>query len=104
MESLKDTIKQYKTPIITILVVVLVLMIMLAVGFQIGILSTNPDGLEKTLEDAGVQEPEPFFEAFLGWITNDYIAGILGIILTITFVLATYYIVLYVKKKRKSTD
>ncbi|MBN1802217.1 MAG: hypothetical protein JW891_11960 [Candidatus Lokiarchaeota archaeon] len=104
MESLKDTIKQYKIPIITILVVIIVLMVMLAVGFQIGILSTDPDGLEKTLEDAGVQEPEPFFEAFLGWISNDYIAGILGIILTVSFILATYYILVYVKKKRKSAD
>lgn len=95
-----ETIKRYKTPIITIIIVTAILLLMLSIGFTIGILSENPDGLEKTLEDLGVEEPEPFFEALLGWINNEHVRAIVGIILIVSITSGVYYILVYVKKKR----
>ena len=75
-------IKTYKRPILSIFIIIAVLMVMIAVGFTIGILSTDPDGLEKVLIN---QNGESWLEnltspwiPILSWITNDYGAGIVG--------------------------
>ena len=89
-------IKKYKWPLITILTVIAALMFVLAVGFTIGFLSDNPDGLERVLIDYNGEEwLENLFSPwipFLSWITNDYVAVIIGIVLSITVINGSFYL------------
>jgi hypothetical protein len=98
-------IKTYKKPLLFIFIIIAVLMVMVAVGFTIGILSTDPDGLERVLID---QNGESWLEnlaspwvPILSWITSDYGAGIIGIIISVILVFAIFYSVSYFKKKRQ---
>ena len=94
--------------IITIGIIVGVLMIMLAIGFIIGILSGNPDGLERSLIDArgeewveGLASPwEPIF----GWIGNDYIVALLGISITVLLIIVFFELIAYNTKKKRQSD
>jgi len=92
--------KRYKWPIISLIVISGTLMIMLAIGFTVGILSEDPDGLERILEDWGVSEPEAFWIPFFSFITSDYIAGLLGLLLVAVIIGGVFYLITYSKKKR----
>jgi len=100
------TIKKYKWPLITILTVIAALMLVLAVGFTIGFLSDHPDGLERVLIDYyGEEWLENLYSPwipFLSWITNDYVAGIIGIALSITVLMGTFYLITHLKKRKLS--
>lgn len=95
---------EYKKPIITIFIIAGTLIVMIAVGFTIGILSSDPDGLERMLIDANgeawLESLPVFFQPILGWLENDYIVGILGMALTVTIIVGTFYSLEYIKKKR----
>jgi VIT1/CCC1 family predicted Fe2+/Mn2+ transporter len=95
---------RYKWPLITVLTVIAALMLVIAVGFTIGFLSENPDGLERVLIDyRGEEWLESLFSPwipFLSWITNDYFAGILGVVLSITVLMGTFYIITRLKKRK----
>ena len=95
---------RYKWPLITVLTVIAALMLVIAVGFTIGFLSENPDGLERVLIDYyGEEWLENLFSPwipFLSWITNDYIAGILGIVLSIAVLMSTFYLITRFKKRK----
>jgi len=97
-------IKRNKWPLITILTVITVLMLVLAIGFTIGFLSEHPDGLERVLIDYNGEEwLENLFSPwipFLSWITNDYVAGIIGIVLSITVLMGSFYLITRLKKRR----
>ena len=97
----------YKWSAIIIGIIIGVLMVMIAVGFTIGILSDNPDGLERALIDAHSEKwvenlPSPW-TPILGWIGNAYIEGIVGIILSAVTIMVIFYIPFYIKK-RKTKD
>lgn len=96
-------ISRYKWPLITVVVVVASLMFVLAVGFTIGFLSENPDGLERVLIDINGEEwLENLFSPWvpiLSWVTNDYVAGIIGIVLSIAIMTGVFYLITYLKKK-----
>ena len=98
------SLKQYKTPLITIIVVSCVLLVMIAVGFTIGILSGDPDGLERVLIDAHgeewVESLPVYLQPILGWLTNDYVRAIIGISLTVIFIIGTFYAITYIKKTK----
>ena len=64
---------------------------MLSIGYTIGFLSENPDGMEKVIEDAGVNQPEGFWEPIFSWIENNYLAGITGIVIIFTIVGIFFY-------------
>jgi len=95
---------RYKWPLITIIVIVAALMLVITVGFTIGFLSENPDGLERVLLDYyGEEWLENLFSPwipFLSWITNDYVAGILGIVLSIAVLMGTFYLITRLKKRK----
>ena len=96
---------RYKWPLITIIVIVAALMLVIAVGFTLGFLSENPDGLERVLTDYFGEEwlenlSSPWIP-FLSWITNDYVAGIIGIILSIAALMGTFYLITRLKKRKK---
>ncbi len=94
---------KYKKPIISIVVVVGGLLLMIAVGFTIGFLSDAPDGLERVLID---QNGESWLENLVSpwiplfsWITSDYGAAILGIVLSVTLMSSAFYLIIRYKKK-----
>ncbi len=95
---------RYKWPLITVLTVIAALMLVIAVGFTIGFLSENPDGLERVLIDYyGEEWLENLFSPwipFLSWITNDYVAGIVGIVLSITVLTGAFYLITRFKKRK----
>ena len=95
---------RYKWPIITIIIVVAGLMLVIAVGFTIGFLSENPDGLERVLIDYyGEEWLENLFSPwipFLSWITNDYVAGIIGIVISVAVLMGTFYLIARLKKRK----
>jgi len=98
-------IEKYKWPILTIVVIIVALMVMIAIGFTIGILSEDPDGLERAIIDARGEEwleslTSPW-EPILGWIGNDFIIGIVGILLTLFLIIAVFELVIYLKKKKQ---
>ncbi len=97
-------IKRNKWPLITILIIITTLMFVLAVGFRIGFLSENPDGLERVLTDYYSEEwLENLFSPwipFLSWLTNDYIAGIVGIVLSIVVLMGTFYLITRFKRSK----
>ena len=100
------SLKNNKKPIISIIVIAGVLMVMIAVGFTIGILSTNPDGLERMLIDANgeawLESLPVFLQPIFGWLENEYVVGILGMALTVTIIVGTFYTIGYIKKKKLS--
>ena len=95
---------RYKWPIITIIIVVAGLMLVIAVGFTIGFLSENPDGLERVLIDYyGEEWLENLFSPwtpFLSWITNDYVAGIIGVVISVAVLMGTFYLITRLKKRK----
>ena len=95
-------ISRYKWPLITVVIVVVALMFVIAVGFTLGFLSENPDGLERVLIDINGEEwLENLFSPWipiLSWVTNDYVAGIIGIVLSIAIMTGVFYLITYLKK------
>jgi hypothetical protein len=78
---------------------------MIAVGFTLGFLSNAPDGLERVLIDLYGESwldslVSPWIP-LLSWITNDYGAAIVGIVLTIITMTSTFYLI--TKYKRRVT-
>jgi ABC-type sugar transport system permease subunit len=95
---------RYKWPLITIFVIVAALTLVIAIGFTIGFLSENPDGLERVLIDYyGEEWLENLYSPwipFLSWITNDYVAGIIGIVLSVLILMGTFYLITRLKKRK----
>ena len=99
-----SVIKRNKWPLITIVTIIVALMFVIAVGFTIGFLSEHPDGLERVLIDYNGEEwLENLFShwiPFLSWITNDFVAGIVGIVLSIAVLMGTFYLITRLKNKK----
>lgn len=99
-------VNKYKWPIISVFVIVAVLMIMITVGFAIGILSEDPDGLERVLIDengeAWLESLKSPWKPILSWITNDYGAGIIGLLISITVIILVFYLIIHYKKRTSS--
>ena len=97
-------LKRFKRPLISVLIIIAALMLVLAIGFTIGFLSEDPDGLERVLIDLYGEEwldnLKSVWTPILSWITNDYVAGIVGIILSITLMIGVFYLISYSKKKK----
>jgi cobalt/nickel transport system permease protein len=96
-------ISKYKKPFTSVLAVIGILLFMIAVGFTIGILSDAPDGLERVLID---QNGESWLEnlvspwiPLLNWVTSEYGAAVLGIILTVVIMSSTFYFIIRYKRK-----
>ena len=96
--------EEIKWPIITLIIIVVGLMVMIAVGFTLGILSDDPDGLERALIDTRgedwVENLKSPWDPILGGIESDYIAGIIGILLSLVFIIVIFYLIVYAKKRK----
>ena len=79
-------------------------MLVISVGFTIGFLSENPDGLERVLIDYyGEEWLENLYSPwipFLSWISNDYVAGSIGIVLSIAVMMGIFYVITRFKKRK----
>lgn len=97
-------LKYYRQPIIIVFIIITGLIVMIAIGFPLGILSQKPDGLERVLVDyKGDSWLENLFSPwtpFLAWIENDYLAGIIGIILTTAIIISVFYLITFLKKRK----
>jgi len=95
-------LEKYKWPIIELAIVIGVLMVMIAIGFAIGILSTDPDGLERAVIDAKGEEwlegLPSVWTPVLRWIENEYIAGIIGTLLSVVLMMVVFWLILRLKK------
>ena len=97
--------KSYKRSIIFLSIIIAVLCLMIAVGFTIGLLSEDPDGLERVLIDAQGEDfidelPSPW-DPYLGWIENEYVAGIIGTLLSATLIICPFYLIALLKRRKK---
>ena len=101
-------LKKYRGPILSIVIIFAVLAVMIAIGFTIGILSEDPDGLERVLIDVrgeewveGLSSPwDPIF----GWIGNDYIVALIGISLTVIFIVAFFALISFLAKQKRASE
>ena len=97
-------INRNKGPIIVILIVITTLMFAIAVGFTIGFLSNDPDGLERVIIDYyGEDWLENLFSPWipiLSWLNNDYVAGIVGVVLSIGVMMTVFYLITRYKKRK----
>jgi len=96
-------IKKYKRPIISVAVIIGVLLLIISVGFTIGFLSNDPDGLERVLIDQNGETwlknlPSSWVPLF-SWITNDYGVAILGIVVSISTMSSVFYLIIHYKKR-----
>jgi hypothetical protein len=99
---------RYKRPLILVVIIAGALMFMMTIGFVLGILSDDPDGLERSLIDAkgeewveGLSSPwEPIF----GWIGNDYIVAIIGISLTVLLIVGFFALIAFMAKKKRKKE
>lgn len=96
-------LRKYRSFIIFIVLIVGMLMLLMSIGFTLGFLSNNPDGLERVLID---QKGENWVEnltspwlPLLNWISNDYITGIVGVVLTLGIIMSVFHTLKRVKKK-----
>ena len=101
-------LNKYKWPIITVSAIIIILILVIAIGYPLGILSENPDGLERVLVD---YFGEPWLEnlnspwnPILGWIENEYIAGIIGVIIATIIMSSTFYLIVFLKKRKKERE
>lgn len=96
--------KSLKWPIFTIIVITTALMLMIAIGFTVGILSEDPDGLERmvidTMGEEWLENLPSVWRPILEWITNDYVAGSIGIILSVIIIMGVFYLITSLKKRR----
>ena len=101
-------LRQYQRPLTIILIVAVALMLVIAIGFPLGFVSQNPDGLERVLIDYnGESWLENLFSPwipFLAWIENEYIASIMGLILTMIIIISVFYLITFLKRRGKEKD
>ncbi len=101
-------LKKYKWPIITVSTIIIVLILVIAIGYPLGFLSENPDGLERVLidyfDESWLENLNSPWNPILAWIENEYIAGIIGIIIATIIMSSTFYIIIFLKKRKKERE
>ena len=87
----------------SVLLILVILLVMIAIGYPLGILSEDPDGLEKVLID---QNGESWLEGLssvwiplLSWIENNYIAATIGFVLSVAIIYSAFKLISYKKGK-----
>jgi hypothetical protein len=99
---------KYKKTLLYGIIIIVILIVVIAIGFPLGFLSTDPDGLERTIIDAqGEQWLEnlgAFWYPILSWIENEYIAGILGITITLGMAIGIFSLLKFVRNKKRKVN
>jgi uncharacterized membrane protein len=89
-----DFFKNHKKPLIYTLIIIGIFVVILAIGFPLGFLTQDPDGLERVIIDSRgepwLENLESFWFPILSWIQNEYVAGILGIVITLVITIGVF--------------
>jgi len=97
-------LNKYKWPIITVSTIIIVLILVIAIGYPLGILSENPDGLERVLieyfGESWLENLNSPWNPILGWLENEYVAGIIGVIFAAIILSSTFYLIIFLKKRK----
>jgi hypothetical protein len=84
----------YKRTLLYTAIIIVILIVVIAIGFPLGFLSSDPDGLERVIIDSRgeswLENLGAFWYPILSWIENEYVAGIVGILLTLTIVIGLF--------------
>jgi hypothetical protein len=101
-------IKKYNRSLLYIIILIVILIAVIAIGFPLGFLSEDPDGLERVLIDSQgepwLENLEAFWYPILSWIENEYVAGIIGILLTLIIALCIFNLVKFIKNRKAKVD
>ena len=99
-----DFFKNHKKPLIYIVIIIAIFIVVFAVGFPLGFLTQDPDGLERVIIDfrgeSWLENLENFWFPILSWIQNEYVAGILGIIITLLVTIGAFTLLKNTKAKK----
>jgi hypothetical protein len=99
-----DFFKNYKKPLIYTLIIIAIFVVIFAVGFPLGFLTQDPDGLERMIinfrGETWLENLESFWFPILSWIQNEYVAGILGIIITLLITIGAFKLLKYTRTKK----
>ena len=103
-----DFFKNHKKPLIYTLIIIGIFVVILAIGFPLGFLTQNPDGLERVIIDfrgeTWLENLTSFWTPILSWIQNEYVAGILGIIITLIITIGAFKLLKYSRAKKVKTN
>jgi len=102
---LKLNFRSHRKIFASLLLVLVILLVMIAIGYPLGILSEDPDGLERVIIDSNGESwlenlASPWIP-FLSWIENNYIAAIIGISLSVVIIFAVFKLISYRKKNQE---
>jgi hypothetical protein len=104
---MNEFIGKYKRPLIYTIVIIVILIIVIAIGFPLGFLSGNPDGLERVIIDSKgepwLENLKTFWYPIFSWIENEYVAGIIGILLTLAIAIGLFNLVKFVRNRKPET-
>ena len=100
--------EKYNRSLLYIVILIVILMVIIAIGFPLGFLSEDPDGLERVLIDSQgeswLENLEAFWYPILSWIENESVAGIIGILLTLIIALGIFNLVKFVRNRKTTVD
>ena len=103
-----DFFKNHKKPLIYTLIIIAIFVVILAIGFPLGFLTQDPDGLERVIIDfrgeTWLENLEGFWFPILSWIQNEYVAGILGIVITLIVTIGIFKLLKYTRTKKIKTN
>jgi hypothetical protein len=101
---MKVNLKKHRV-LTSLLLIIVILLVMIAIGYPLGILSEDPDGIERVLIDhngeSWLENLASFWVPFLSWIENNYIAAIVGVLLSTAIIFALFKVVSYRKNSRE---
>ncbi len=104
-QGAKIEIKNYKSPLLVIGVIIVVLMVMISIGYTIGILSNDPDAFERSIIDnkseKWLENLPSLWTPILSGIENEYLTGLIGIVLSVCLITAIFYAITRFKTKPK---
>jgi len=96
-----NNFKQYRRAIFYIIIILGVLMLFLTFGFTLGVLSDNPDGLERVIIDnngrSWLEDLPSVWTPLLSWIKSDIFTGIIGILISFIFLISVFYAIMHKK-------
>jgi len=98
--------KQYKRPIFYIIIILGVLILFLTFGFTLGVLSDNPDGLERVIIDnngeSWLEDLPSLWTPLLSWIKSEIFIGIIGILISFIFLISVFYVIMHKRSIKTS--
>jgi uncharacterized membrane protein len=103
-----DFFKNHKKPLIYALIIIAIFIVVFAIGFPLGFLTQDPDGLERVIIDfrgeTWLENLESVWFPILSWIQNEYVAGILGIVITLIITIGAFKLLKFARSKKEKVN